>query len=59
MARGKAYTAEEHAAIARAWIKASEDPRRGTSQKAEDFWSTVEENYNRARPATAPPRVSP
>ena len=43
------FTLDEDVFLCKAYVAASEDPRKGTDQSAEDFWKTVLMYYNSLR----------
>ncbi len=47
-ARGAAWTDFECLCLVKAWISVSEDPLRGTYQKAEDFYQNLGDLFNRS-----------
>ncbi|GAB0490473.1 hypothetical protein MMPV_001710 [Pyropia vietnamensis] len=50
--RGLSWTEEERRVLCRAVLDATMDPRRGTSQRGEEYWGTVEERFRAQLPTT-------
>ena len=44
--RGSNFSTEEETQLARSWMNISQDPIKGTGQKADTFWDRVEDHFN-------------
>lgn len=50
--RGKGWTRTEDECLVKAWLDISQDPERGTSQRASDFWERIFTTYERLQTGT-------